>query len=223
MERTAVIVVAVFVAITVAALAVSPLLARQSSVTAILKIPPTAAPVVENALRRALPPEIATADCRTVGNTGVFRFTVYSKNDETATELANEAVMSATKDTALDVKVLSSPEVVQRRPLVSGYSVGLVVFALLCVLGAIRVGPQWARESPLRVFIPTTCADLLRRTLIRILCCAVPSLLVAYVDSRINDSRFLSSFWFWWCVVLVPVAGLTLDLWRLSQARTLDR
>ena len=76
MKRTAAICVAIFVAITVAALAVSPLLARQYSATAILTIPPTAAPTIEDALRRALPPEITTTDCRTVGNTGVIRFTV---------------------------------------------------------------------------------------------------------------------------------------------------
>lgn len=68
------------------------------------------------------------------------------------------------------------------------------------------------------LYIPTSRSDLLKRSALRIGCCAVPYLVVAWLWSVYRDARLLQAWWFFWCVVVIPVGGLLLDLWRLMQA-----
>ena len=70
-----------------------------------------------------------------------------------------------------------------------------------------------------RLYAPTTKADVLNRSLTRLGYCAVPYLVFALLWSLLKDDRLLLSFWFWWCVALIPALGLTLDLWRLQHTR----
>lgn len=70
-----------------------------------------------------------------------------------------------------------------------------------------------------RLYVPTTKADVLKRSQIRLGYCAIPYLVFALLWLFLKDDRVLSSFWFWWCVVLIPGLGFTLDLWRLQQTR----
>jgi len=67
-------------------------------------------------------------------------------------------------------------------------------------------------------YIPTTRRDLLRRSVLRIGCCAVPYLLVACLWSVYRDDRLFHGWWFFWCIVVIPAGGFSLDLWRLLHA-----
>ncbi len=69
-----------------------------------------------------------------------------------------------------------------------------------------------------RLYIPTTKWDLLKRSAIRIGFCAVPFLLFAWLWSVYRDGRFFHGWWFWWCVVLIPGLGLSLDVWRFRHS-----
>jgi hypothetical protein len=70
-----------------------------------------------------------------------------------------------------------------------------------------------------RLFISTSWSDIPRRSAIRIIYCALPYLGIAWWWSLSGDSTLLRGFWIWWCVAIVPVTGLALDLWRLKQTR----
>ena len=67
------------------------------------------------------------------------------------------------------------------------------------------------------LYIPTSRSDLLKRSALRIGCCAVPYLVIAWLWSAYRDDRLLQGWWFFWCVVVIPVGGFLLDLWRLLQ------
>ena len=67
------------------------------------------------------------------------------------------------------------------------------------------------------LYIPTSRSDLLKRSALRIGCCAVPYLVIAWLWSAYHDDRLLQGWWFFWCVVVIPVGGFLLDLWRLLQ------
>jgi|LakMenE18May11ns_1017448.scaffolds.fasta_scaffold9773589_2 hypothetical protein len=68
------------------------------------------------------------------------------------------------------------------------------------------------------LYIPTTRERLFRRSAVRIGCCAVPYILLAWLWSVYRDDRLFHGWWFFWCVVVIPVAGFLLDLWRLLRA-----
>jgi hypothetical protein len=68
------------------------------------------------------------------------------------------------------------------------------------------------------LYIPTSRGDLVRRSALRIGWCAVPYLVIACLWSVYRDDRLLHGWWFFWCVVVISVGGLLLDLWRLLQA-----
>ena len=74
-----------------------------------------------------------------------------------------------------------------------------------------------------RFYIPTTKWDLLRRSAIRIACCAVPYLLLTRLLSIFQDDGLFHGWWFFWCVVAIPGVGLALDVWRLMQARGVEQ
>jgi hypothetical protein len=42
--------------------------------------------------------------------------------------------------------------------------------------------------------------------------------MLAWLWSVYRDDSLLHGSWFVWCVVVIPVAGFSLDLWRLLQA-----
>jgi hypothetical protein len=67
------------------------------------------------------------------------------------------------------------------------------------------------------LYIPTTIRDLLRRSAIRIGCCALPYTVIAWLWSLYRDDRLFYGVHFFWCVVLIPGAGLALDVWRLQH------
>lgn len=73
----------------------------------------------------------------------------------------------------------------------------------------------------IELYIPTTKWDLLQRSAVRIGFCAAPYFLLAWLWSVYRDGRFFHAWWYLWCVVVIPGAGLALDVWRLRQ--TLDR
>ena len=70
-----------------------------------------------------------------------------------------------------------------------------------------------------RLLIPTTWADVWRRSSIRLGCCSVPYLALAWFWSLYRDDRLFHGFVFWTCVILIPGLGLVLDFWRLTQVR----
>ena len=73
-----------------------------------------------------------------------------------------------------------------------------------------------------RWFLPTSPADVLRRTATRVGYCALPFLLLASADSHWGDGRLLRSFWFTFCVFVVPLAGLAVDLRLLRRTRRFE-
>ena len=73
-----------------------------------------------------------------------------------------------------------------------------------------------------KLYIPTTKTDLLRRSALRIGFCTGPYLVIAWLWSSYRDDRLFHGFGFWWCVVLIPVLGFAVDLWRLKQTRNRD-
>ncbi len=61
-----------------------------------------------------------------------------------------------------------------------------------------------------------TTADVLRRSLTRILFCTLPFLIVAWLYTYyMGNTSLFQGFPFWLCVVIIPVFGLVIDLWRL--------
>lgn len=71
----------------------------------------------------------------------------------------------------------------------------------------------------IELYISTTKWDLLKRSIVRVEYCAVPCLLLAWLWSIYRDDRFFGGWWLFWCVVVIPVVGLALDLWRLMQTQ----
>ena len=72
-----------------------------------------------------------------------------------------------------------------------------------------------------RQFSPTSPRDVIRRTAVRVGCCAGPYLLAtAAADHFWDDERLIRSPFFAFCVFVVPGAGLALDLWRLRRTRS---
>ena len=65
--------------------------------------------------------------------------------------------------------------------------------------------------------IPTTRTDVWKRSAVRLVFCAIVYLVIAWLWSLQGDNGLFHSFWFWWCIVLIPGGGLVLDLWRLRQ------
>jgi hypothetical protein len=65
-----------------------------------------------------------------------------------------------------------------------------------------------------------TKIDLLRRSGIRLGCCTLPYLALAWMLQEFagNDVLF-HGFWFWFAVVLVPGLGLVIDVirWRADR------
>lgn len=63
---------------------------------------------------------------------------------------------------------------------------------------------------------PISKADLLRRSAIRLGCCTLPYLLLAFWLRAFNGNDVLfHGFWFWFAVILVPGLGLAVDVSRL--------
>jgi hypothetical protein len=71
------------------------------------------------------------------------------------------------------------------------------------------------------LFVPTTAADVSRRTAVRVGLCSVPYLLIAWTFAAFVDHRLLKGFAYWFCVFIIPGGGLLLDLWRLRRTREL--
>jgi len=61
-----------------------------------------------------------------------------------------------------------------------------------------------------------TYKDVVRRTGVRVGFCAVPYLLVASTLAWYGDERLIRSFWFAWCVLVIPLMGLMIDYIRLT-------
>lgn len=77
--------------------------------------------------------------------------------------------------------------------------------------------------SPPRFYILTKKADLVRRCATRVGFCTVPYLVLALLWSAYRDDRLLHGLGFWLCVVVIPLAGLLVDAWRLQQTRIREK
>lgn len=78
---------------------------------------------------------------------------------------------------------------------------------------------QRLKMTNLHNYVPTTKTDLLSRLAVRLGYCTLPYLALAWSWSFFyGDDRFFRGLSLW-LVVLVPVVGLALDLWRLKQTR----
>ena len=78
---------------------------------------------------------------------------------------------------------------------------------------------QRLKMTYLHNYVPTTKTDLLSGFAVRFGCCTLPYLALAWSWSFFyGDDRFFRGLSLW-LVVLVPVFGFALDLWRLKQTR----
>ncbi|SIO67442.1 hypothetical protein SAMN05444166_8364 [Singulisphaera sp. GP187] len=72
------------------------------------------------------------------------------------------------------------------------------------------------------LFEPMNSGEVGKRLAVRLGCCSIPYLILGWTFAVFVDDRLMRGFWYWYLVVLVPGAGLMLDLWRLRRTRMLQ-
>jgi hypothetical protein len=66
---------------------------------------------------------------------------------------------------------------------------------------------------------PCEIRELWRRFALRLVACALPYLIIAWIAARFGHPQLLTSVWLYWCVIIIPALGLAADVGRLKRGR----
>jgi dipeptide/tripeptide permease len=54
---------------------------------------------------------------------------------------------------------------------------------------------------------PFELREVWRRFALRLVACALPYVILAWIAARFGDTQLLTSMWLYWCVIIIPTLG----------------